>query len=244
MKIALCEDEEKERESTSLLVKKYKQIRPNADVSFNVFSSGDELLSYLEIHGGFDLYILDVIMPKMNGIETGLQIRNLQDDGLIVYMTTSADFAVDSYQTQAFNYLLKPVKESRFFEVLDRAYAQIETKKTNGITVKVVGGIMKLIPINSILYVELVNRSVRYYLVGGEVIDSLTFRGAFHNEIEPLLRHDVFALCGSSFAVNLRYVSEVKRGNIILNNGETVPISRNLYSTVKKQWMFHWLERR
>lgn len=244
MKIALCEDEAQERELTSLLVKKYKQSRPNAEISFNVFSSGDELLSYLEVHGGFDLYILDVIMPKLNGIETGLAIRNLKDDGLILYMTTSADFAVDSYQTQAFQYLVKPVNDTRFFEVLDKAFARIETKKTQGVTVKIVGGIIKLIPIDSILYVELVNRCVRYYLIGGESVDSLTFRGAFHNEIEPLLRHDVFALCGSSFAVNLRYVSEVRRGNVVLNHGETVPISRNLFSAVKKQWMVYWLERR
>lgn len=75
----------------------------------------------MERSGSFDLYLLDIVMPEQNGIEVGLSIRKLDGLGLIVYLTTSPDYAVDSYLTNAFHYLLKPVRWEQMVSVLDRA---------------------------------------------------------------------------------------------------------------------------
>lgn len=82
------------------------------------FQSGYELLDAVERSGSFDLYLLDIVMPEQNGIEVGLSIRKLDGLGLIVYLTTSPDYAVDSYLTNAFHYLLKPVRWEQMVSVL------------------------------------------------------------------------------------------------------------------------------
>ena len=64
--------------------------------------------------GGFDLYVLDVVMPDLNGIEAGRTLRALGTAGEIIYLSQVADYAPDSYDVQAFYYLLKPIDEARF----------------------------------------------------------------------------------------------------------------------------------
>lgn len=244
MRIALCDDEPRQREMIAALIKSYQEMRPDAEIKLSIFSSGAELLGDLEDHSGYDLYLLDIVMPSLNGIEVGLLLRAQHDQGLIVYLTVSPDFAIDSYQVQAFHYLLKPLTQSRLFEVLDKAYTQIEQRKATGITIKTQGGSMRLLPLHTILYAELTGRSVRYYLTIGQAVNGVTFRGSFQNEIALLLTYDSFVLCSSSFAVNLRHTIEVRKSDLVLSDGSLVPVSRNLYSKVKKQWMQYWLERR
>ena len=69
-------------------------------------------------------------MPEMSGIELGIRLRELGCRGTIIYLTVSPDFAVDSYDARAFHYLLKPVKSTRLFEVLDQALEEAEQKKS------------------------------------------------------------------------------------------------------------------
>lgn len=80
------------------------------------------IINHVDEHGGFDLYILDCIMPGMNGIELGAALRMRDDMGFLIYLTTSPDFALDSYRVDAFDYLLKPVRSELFFQSLDKAY--------------------------------------------------------------------------------------------------------------------------
>jgi len=95
--------------------------RPSLAARLTVVSSGEELLEQAEAEGGFDLYVLDVIMPELSGIDVGVKLRELGSDAPIIYLTTSPDYAVDSYLAQAFYYILKPVDRFQLFEVLDRA---------------------------------------------------------------------------------------------------------------------------
>ena len=76
----------------------------------------------MDEHGGFDLYILDCIMPGMNGIELGAALRMRDDMGFLIYLTTSPDFALDSYRVDAFDYLFKACQERAVFQSLDKAY--------------------------------------------------------------------------------------------------------------------------
>lgn len=241
LRIAICDDELQQRKKVLRLLKKYNADHPESVLKTTAFSAGNELLNYVDAHGGFDLYILDVLMPELDGIETGIALRNRNDNGLIIYLSSSSDFAMASYQAQAFHYILKPVEEHQFFNILDRACRQLDHRKPEVLSVKTKSAV-RFLPLHTILYAELDNRTVRYYLTDGTTINSLTFRGAFHKEITPLLNHERFILCGSSFAVNLQYVTAMEKTGILLADGHQVPVSRNLYSAVKKQWMDYWTE--
>ena len=123
LQIALCDDEITSHERTMDLIRQYKQIHSERTLSLSSFTSGKELINHVDEHGGFDLYILDCIMPGMNGIELGAALRMRDDMGFLIYLTTSPDFALDSYRVDAFDYLLKLSGASCFSKALTRLTA-------------------------------------------------------------------------------------------------------------------------
>ena len=104
LQFALCDDEPDQRALLGGLVRQYLEGRPGLSARLSLFSGGAELLSQVEAVGGFDLYLLDIIMPGFSGIDLGLRLRELGEDGPILYLTTSPEYAVDSYLAQAFYY--------------------------------------------------------------------------------------------------------------------------------------------
>ena len=102
MNIAVCDDESQQLQQAVELMQAYLHSHPALSGQIHPFESGQELLSKVENSGGFDLYILDIIMPELNGIQTGIRLRELGAGGEIIYLTTSTDYAVDSYTVQAF----------------------------------------------------------------------------------------------------------------------------------------------
>ena len=114
--IALCDDEALQRQITGELLEKYISGRKLA-ARVHKFSGGHELMNAL-YDETFDIYILDIVMPEMNGIELGLSLRRAEQqsggEGAIIYLTTSPDFALEGYHAKAAAYLLKPVKEKVF----------------------------------------------------------------------------------------------------------------------------------
>jgi len=240
LKIAVCDDDAAELERAAALMEDYLKDRPQLSAGLTRFAGGWKLLDALEHGGDFDLYLLDVIMPGLNGIEVGKSIRRLGRDGAIVYLTSSPDYAVDSYLTRAFFYLLKPVDREQLFEVLDRAVALLQERKKQATIVNTPSG-LRSIPLNDILYVERVDRILRYYLTDGETVDSRTIRGSLRDGLAGLLSDERFALCGASFALGLHHVKSVEKSEALLDSGVCVPVPRSAFADLKQAWMNYWL---
>lgn len=240
LKIALCEDSLEERSHVSQLLNLYIEQHTEITAKLSVFDSAPALLAVVEEEGGFDLYILDVIMPELTGIELGVKLRELEEWGAIIYLSVSPEYAVDSYRARAFYYLVKPVVQDQFFSVLDQAIVTLKRKKAARISVKTNRGV-KLISLDDILYAELINRSVRYHLAGGERIDSMTLRISFQDAMAPLLHDPRFILCGSSFAVNLYYVISADHHCFHLDGGAQVPLPRRYAAQAKQALENYWL---
>lgn len=240
MQIALCDDEIIYHENIRDLIRQYKQIHPERTLSLSSFSSGKELINHVDEHGGFNLYILDCIMPGMNGIELGHALRVRDDNGLLLYLTTSPDFALDSYRVDAFDYLLKPVDSELFFQSLDKAYRSFSQIMQETIAIKTTDSI-RMIPITDIRYAERIDKHIDYHLTDNSVIHSISFNGSFQNAVIGLLAHKRILMVGSSFVVNLFHVTEVTKSELILTGNLRVPVPRRMYETVKKKWADFWL---
>lgn len=240
MRIAVCDDEKPELEKILELLRNYNRTRQDLAFTPSAFSCADELLNFIDEYGRFDLYILDIIMPEMNGIQLGSALRERGDNGMIVYLTTSPDFAVDSYNIEAFHYLLKPIGAVPFFSCLDRAAEHFTRLKKNTVTIKTSRSV-RMIPVLDILYAERVRRLVSYHIYDGSVIDSATFNGTFQNAVTPLLEHREFLLVGSSFVVNLRHVTEITKRYLIIGGTCEISIPRGKYETYKTEWSDYWL---
>lgn len=237
IRIALCEDDAVQRRLMAELLDGYAAQKEQA-VRVWVFSSGRELLAslYDEL---FDIYVLDIVMPHMDGIRLGSEIRKTDRSGSIIYLTSSPDFALESYRTKASAYLLKPVVRQELFAALDDAAALHFSRWENSIAVKTHDGLLRL-PTDEIFYAELNGRSIRYCLRGGYV-DSMTIATSFREAAAPLLKEKHFLLCGSSFVVNLHYVRMVEKQGVYFVDGKHLTLPKSACAPLRGAWTDYWL---
>ena len=108
MKIAICDDEVQFINTTVALLEKWAS-KHHVDVTLYRFSNGDDLIRAHHTHC-MDLIILDIIMPLLNGMDTAKELRQEHQSVPIIFLTSSREFAVDSYEVKALNYLMKDRK--------------------------------------------------------------------------------------------------------------------------------------
>lgn len=240
VRIAICDDEEKQLHQTETLLNAYFQSRPDLHGQVETFRSGGALLARAQNAGGFDLYVLDILMPELSGIDTGRRLRALGEGGEIVYLTNANDFAADSYDVRAFFYLLKPVEEEKLFQVLDGAVEKLHQRRSSAIVVATSDGPRRIL-LERIRYVERVGRCMRYYCTDNTV-DSQTIRMSFREMAAPLLSDRRFSLCGASFVLNFQHVTGVNGQTALLDNGQAVTLPRTSAAEFKKAWGSYWLE--
>lgn len=229
--IAVCDDEQAQLSATQAMLERFIAERSESPARISCFSSAAQLLD----RGAFDIYILDVIMPEMGGIELGLELRKRGDNAFIIYLTTSRDFAVDSYLAQAYHYLLKPVEERTFFDVLDGAVKRLTDGRDASAAFRQKDGLRRL-RLDDIVYGELFDRCLRLHLA-----DGLTLRQSFKDEAAPFLAQRRFVLCSASFFVNLAYIEKVERDGLRLKDGVRLPLSRAQRDQVTNRWMDYCL---
>ena len=113
--IAICDDQKEQLKRTAELLHAYLNARPTLQGRIFTFTNGAALLAHAESQNGFDIYLLDILMPGLDGIQTGPRLRELGDGGEIIYLSSSNEYALDSYDVRAFFYLLKPIEAQSFF---------------------------------------------------------------------------------------------------------------------------------
>ena len=237
--IAICDDEQ---EALDELKQMLNAFFKNTSVRISLFSSANELIS-AAAEGGFDIYILDVIMPELNGIELGMKLRQNGDSGVIIYLTSSPEYAVMSYDTGAFFYLLKPVDNDKLQTILSRSVKEIEGRRKQGIAVKMSDGI-KFLRFDDIMYAELKERAVCYTLGDGSHVRGQCLRVPFREACSALLKDNRFVLCGASFCVNLSFVKAIEKNFIVFKNDARLSLPQKAVVNFNTQWLDFWLEER
>ncbi len=236
--IALCDDEGPQRKFTSRMLEDYF-VRRDLPAQICEFAGGRELLDALRDQR-FDLYLLDIVMPELDGIQLGVALRDKDKDGVIIYLTTSPDFALESFDARAFSYLLKPVREEKLFAVLDDAIA-LRERHDASVIVRTAEGTVRL-SLDSILYVELASRAPRYYLDDGSHVAGVTIRASFQEAMQPLLNDKRFHLCGSSFVFNLHHIRSMNKSKVLFDGGRWAAPPRRAFPALQSAWMDYWLE--
>ena len=161
LKIAVCDDEINEISSISSFINTY-MAEHDIPISYKCYTSSVELASK-SAYEKYDLYLLDVIMPVLNGMSLAREIRSFDKAADIIFLTASPEFAVESYTVKAANYLLKPITRDKLFGALDDILEKKESDSPKYIVVKNSSGVHKLL-LSNIVCVEAFNRKVIYYL--------------------------------------------------------------------------------
>ena len=235
IRIAICDDNSLQRELLQDTLNDYTS-RTGLPIKVEEFIDGSELLDRIREHGGFDIYILDLIMPGVNGMEVATTLRMLHDEGIIIFLTSTVDYALASYDVNAFHYLMKPLDRYKLFSVLDRATASLQSAEEQFIVVRTKEGEVR-VPLNDLQFVSLKNRTLHYHLVRGSDVDGLVIRVPFREAVAPILRDGRFVLCGISMVVNLTCIDQMDCESVLLNDGTMLYPSKTACSALKKEWV-------
>ena len=241
IRIAICDDESIWLKSAESQISAYAESHNTTAIAIKTFSSGIDLLRAVESDGAFDLYVLDVVMPDKSGIDTGIALRETDKLGKIIYLTSSPDFAVESYIADAFNYLLKPIEKERLFAVLDKAIGELSQRKERCIKVKTSSDV-HILTFDEILYVELCKKALVYYLISGETIESVSQRDGFSTCVAPLCEDERFVLCGASTCVNLFYIKSIDKESVTFKNGTQIFLPKKACAVLRTEWLDFWFD--
>lgn len=241
MKIAICDDEASARAMMLSWVQCYLNERVAGEEGrVRIFASGEALIDAEEKGERFDVLLMDILMPGQNGIAVGKALRGLGERGAIIYLTTSRDFAIESYEVQAFYYLLKPVKQEKLFEVLDQVRDEKRRQTKNVLLVQTSEGARRVL-LDKILYVERDVRCMRY-ICSDDIITSRTLRGPFREAVSSLLTDARFQLCGASFLLNLEHIAGIDGQSVLFDNGHSLVVPRTAVTELKDAWGQFWLK--
>ena len=209
----------------------------HADIK--TFSHPDELLRYCKM-GNAQLYILDIVMPMMSGVQLAQEIRLLDQEAQIIFATTAPEYALDSFSVNPLNYLIKPIHKDKLFATLTLAMNKIQADEQS-LLIKTKNGLHTIL-VSSVVSCEYVKHSVKYTLTNGELIETTTIKGSFAEYITPLLADPRFIQPHSSFLINMCRVEKLSRDGIRMRGGAFVPVSAKMFSNVKKAYIDYRLK--
>ena len=234
LRIAVCDDQPRELEIIGEYITEYLGTH-TLEAETKEFSHPDALLTAIEVES-FHLYILDIVMPMLNGLELGKEIRRLDREAQIIYATTEPQFALQAYAASPINYLVKPINKEQLFDTLTLAISKADIAEEQTFTVKTSDS-LRVITLSEIIYCEYHNHAVIFSLKNGEELLSRTVRESFLEYCAPILRDSHFLQCHSSFVINMRRVERFAKDSFVLYGEKVVPIAAKQYAAVRDNYM-------
>ncbi|MEG1458505.1 MAG: LytTR family DNA-binding domain-containing protein [Acetivibrio sp.] len=230
MRIAVCDDNPQDLFRITDLLDLY-QRETKACFTYNTYSDGVALLEEVQ-NGKFDLLFLDIIMPMVSGMEMAHEIREFNEDIKIIFLTSSPEFAVESYSVNAFTYLLKPFTKENLFPILSRLFHDME-RLQEGLTLKFRNGVTTVL-FSKLSYVEVMNKTLYFHLTDGHIKELMAPLADYE---QILLSHKEFVRVHRSFIVNMWQIQELCPTHILTHSGEKISVSRRLYNQVREAYL-------
>lgn len=220
IRIAIVEDEPEQIEQVVSMLKKFEETT-GINLDLSSFTTGEEFLDGFS-PGDFNILLLDIQMPGIDGMTVATRIREVDKSVTIMFITNIIQYAVQGYSVRALDFFVKPLKYESFIEKLQRAIDQVGEKAKETVCLRTVSG-MRLFELNQILYAEIVARKLMLHTINGYYHCNDTMQS-----IEKTLDNNRFYRCHAGFLVNLDHVRQIDRESITVGERQ-IPISRYRY---------------
>ena len=227
IRLAVLDDEQKELTGILSLLESFKQAHPERTVTAKAFTDPYELLDYTQSNGGFDIYLLDIIMRNMTGIECAQKLRKRGDSGEIVFLTTSREYGVDAFGVNAAGYLIKPIKSAALFERLLAVLERISLREP--LFVKLCGGDVRAVRPEEIVCIESFRKKQEIHLSDGSVLQT---QQSLSDWRERLKDYQEFYSPHRSYIVNFEHVTSIGSDGLTVG-GYKIPVPRAVFKTVQ-----------
>lgn len=239
MQVAVCDDDSSVTSEINTLLHRYC-AEQDQKIACTVFQSPLELLAEIEKGIRFDILFLDIIMPGQNGMNVAREIRQSDQTVKIVFLTSSVEFAVESYTVDAFFYYVKPIREESFRRLLDSAISKCEKEKQDSLILRCKNGITR-ITVEKIVYCEVIGRTLIFHVENGINLESV---GSLDELNRELARYGCFLRPHRSFLLNMEYIQSISYKTITLQNQEKIPIPHGKCSEIKKRYLEYLADRK
>lgn len=227
MRIAICDDEKFFRSSLKELLDKYA-VKFGFDFAYSEFSSGDQLLaSDIE----FDLIFMDYQMNSINGIDTVEKLRERNDKTTVIFISSYRDAVFDSLRVQTHRFLVKPLDPEELREALDSFISKYNSEAFV-LVCDEENDIMKRIPECDIIYAEADNSYCRIITPNGCYLYKNNL-----SDFEKTLASDFFYRAHRSYLVNMNYIENYSRSEIVFENGERALLTKTKHLDFQKKYM-------
>ena len=221
IKIAFCDDDLSVLRELGALMDKYR-VERNQNIIYASFNSPLELLTEVERGTRLDIIFLDVLMPAQNGISTAREIRQYDTSVKIIYLTSSAEYAVDSYSVGAYFYQLKPIWQESFYRLMDSVLSECQKDKESSLILRSRTGITRL-DLDRLQYCEVMGRTLLFHRKDGEALDSI---GRLDDLCEQLKDYEQFVRCHRSYLINMEHVEHYEYDNVVMKDKTRLSISK------------------
>lgn len=229
LKIGICDDSKIFLICAEKLIRKWSDER-RIPVKIYPFNNGDKLVA-ANTEERLDIIFLDIIMPLLNGMDAARELRQRDKSVKIIFLTSSPEFALESYEVKAQGYVLKPIAYDKLKELLDEC-AQSFAEEPKNMVIKTVTGYQKLY-FHEIEYAEAQNKRVFFHLRSGNIIESAE---PFHSFEERFSSQDGFFKCNRSYLVYLQNVDHFTAAEITTKSGRNIPVSRGYAKAFKEAY--------
>ena len=200
------------------------------DFDIAAFPSGEALLSHInEKSAIFDLFLLDIFMKEVSGVDTAKAIRLTNDSAAIIFTTASEQYVFSGYEVQALQYLLKPINRQALTAALN---VDIKRRYENRYFVFKAEGVTQKTPYDEIEYLESTLKSVKLVAKQGtyEISDTIS-------NLEGILSKLSFCRCHRGFIVNFRQVAKMTAGSITTLCGTLIPIGKTYAHSTNRAFL-------
>ena len=219
----MIEDEEHTKQEVERLISREFEKLKVQDITTEIYKTAEE---FLEVKKHYDVVISDIDLPGKSGIDLGRILKAEQKDICLVFLTSYAEFAVDSYVLEAYQYILKRDMKERLPAVLQKIYQEKKKESQNFFWIGGVTDQRKLYHKDIICI-----RKVK----GQKYVEFVMVNGAYK---ERLALNQIFA--GRSYIINIDHVDRITTDAVYLEDGIKIQAGAETIQDVKTRIMEYW----
>lgn len=235
MKIAIIDDIQTDQD---FLINKIDNYFTKNKITYHIssYKNAETFLDNFE-PSYFDIIFMDIYMDEINGMEAAKHVYRLDKKCKIIFLTTSKEFAIESYSVHAIYYLIKPINDNDFIQAME--FCQLQPRYDVPFLKVTAARIEIKLNTNDILYIDIANRITRIHLIN-EVIN---VSGSFKEITEPLLKDSRFINCIRGIIVNMEHINRHTDSFFILDNNDKIPINIRNKKRVEQMYRNYIFER-
>jgi len=237
LRIAICDDEKESGQTLREYTERYlKESGRTAALQMDVFSHPDELLCSCETTK-YHLFLLDILMPMVSGIDAAREIQSENPSAFFVFCTSSRDYPIDAYMLNAIHYLMKPVGYEDFQTAMNRFFSRFDAREEFCIHIPDLTGQVTECSTGNLLYIDVDGKFCHVHLQSGEV---LNIRSSIVRLSEELADYPMLYRMGGSCILNLGAIRRIEGSRLLLKNRECLYIPRTALAETRKKYIDYY----